>query len=148
MIDHQDAYHRIERAGIAPRPERAIPIWFGGMGPAPIRRAARIGDGFVFGTTHESALRLASRLRSELEGCGRSGSAFGCETLIGFGLGPEAWREALDRWRPAGLTHLSVRTMSTGTRWNREPDPGFTTPREHIAALERFGSEMPAPDEG
>jgi len=49
LLDHEDAFHRIDRASILPRPERPIPIWFGGMGKRPISRAARIGDGFTFG---------------------------------------------------------------------------------------------------
>jgi probable F420-dependent oxidoreductase len=147
VVEHEDTFHRIERAAIVPRPEQTIPIWFGGTGPASARRAARIGDGFIFGTTHESALETAAFLREEREAIGRGDSPFGCEALIGFGLGPGVWLEALDRWRAFGLTHLTVRTMSTGTRWNREPDPGFTKPQEHIASLERFIAEMPAPEE-
>ena len=142
LVDHTDPYHRIERASILPRPAEPIPIWFGGMGPRPIDRAARIGDGFIFGTAHESALGLAARLREALAREGREQSDFGCEALIGYGLGEDVWHRAIELWRPHGLTHLTVRTLSTGTRWNREPDPGLTTPQEHIAALERFIGEL------
>src|SRR5215831_12486410 len=41
--------HRIDRAGILPRPKRRIPIWLGGYSEAAFDRAARIGDGFLFG---------------------------------------------------------------------------------------------------
>ena len=142
VLDHEDPYHRIERAGILPRPVEPIPIWCGGMGLRPIRRAARIADGFTFGGTHESIRKRAHRLREELAARGRADAAFGCETVIGFGHGPDAWRSALERWQQVGLTHFSVRTMSTGSEWSREPDPGFTTPAEHIASLERFISEL------
>jgi probable F420-dependent oxidoreductase len=30
VVDHEDSDHRIERAGILPRPKRKIPIWLGG----------------------------------------------------------------------------------------------------------------------
>lgn len=146
LVDHEGPFHRIQRAAIVPRPTSPIPIWFGGMGSQPIRRAARIGDGFIFGTAHESALRWAAMLREALASEGRSEAGFGCEALIGYGLGPEAWHRAIELWEPYGLTHLSVRSMSTGTRWNREPDPGFNTPQEHIASLERFISELQSGD--
>ena len=47
-VDHEDADHRIDRAGILPRPKRPIPIWLGGFSDAAYDRAARIGDGFLF----------------------------------------------------------------------------------------------------
>ena len=86
--------------------------------------------------------KLAGQLQDELREQGRSAEGFGCEAVIGYGAGPAAWREALEAWEPVGLTHLSMRAMSTGTKLMGEPDPGFTSPAEHIAALERFMVEM------
>lgn len=142
VLDHEDDYHRIDRAGLLPRPAAPIPIWFGGMGSRPIRRAARLGDGFTFGGTHESIRARALLLREELVKQGRADAPFGCETQIGYGHGPEIWHKALARWEDVGLTHFSVRTMSTGSSWSREPDPGLTTVADHIAGLERFVSEL------
>jgi probable F420-dependent oxidoreductase len=48
-IDFDGAHHRIDRAGILPRPKN-IPIWMGGFSEVAVRRAARVGDGFLFGT--------------------------------------------------------------------------------------------------
>ena len=48
VVEHEDQDHRIDRAGILPRPKRSIPIWFGGFSEAAYDRAARIGDGFMF----------------------------------------------------------------------------------------------------
>ena len=48
VVDHEDSDHRIDRAGILPRPKRQIPIWLGGFSKAAFDRAARIGDGFLF----------------------------------------------------------------------------------------------------
>ena len=48
VVDHEDFDHRIDRAGILPRPKRKIPIWLGGFSEAAFDRAARIGDGFLF----------------------------------------------------------------------------------------------------
>lgn len=46
-VEANDAWHRIDRAGINPRPARPIPIWLGGMSEAAMRRAARLGDGWI-----------------------------------------------------------------------------------------------------
>src|SRR5947207_6619171 len=48
VVDHADSDHRIDRAGVLPRPKRQIPIWLGGFSEAAYDRAARIGDGFLF----------------------------------------------------------------------------------------------------
>ena len=47
-VDHTDPFHRVDRAGIKPRPARQIPIWFGGGSKVAMRRAAKVGDGFTF----------------------------------------------------------------------------------------------------
>jgi probable F420-dependent oxidoreductase len=138
LVELIDPFHRVDRASILPRPESPIPIWFGGMGARPLRRAARLGDGFIFGGTHRPIREAAARLREELERSGRADVPFGIETQLGFGLGEGAWQRAVELWGPLGLTHLSVRTMSTGAAWSAEPDPGFTRPGEHVAALEQF----------
>jgi probable F420-dependent oxidoreductase len=49
VVDFDGEFHRVDRAGIAPRPARRIPLWFGGGTLPAMRRAARLGDGFVFG---------------------------------------------------------------------------------------------------
>ena len=46
-ISYEGRWHRVTGAGINPRPERQIPIWFGGSHPAVLRRAARIMRGFL-----------------------------------------------------------------------------------------------------
>ena len=46
VVDHEDTDHRIDRAGILPRPQRQIPIWFGGFGASvQDRRNKRCGTG-------------------------------------------------------------------------------------------------------
>jgi len=47
VLDYTGKYHRIDQAGINPRPSKPVPIWFGGSAPALIRRCARLGDGWI-----------------------------------------------------------------------------------------------------
>ena len=49
LVDFTGRFDRVERAGTLPLPSRAIPIWLGGWGEIAFERAARLGDGFIFG---------------------------------------------------------------------------------------------------
>ena len=71
VVDYRGEFHRIDRAGILPRPARGtIPVWFGGGAKVALARAARTGDGFVFGSAGRAhsppgstAARAARRAR-------------------------------------------------------------------------------------
>jgi alkanesulfonate monooxygenase SsuD/methylene tetrahydromethanopterin reductase-like flavin-dependent oxidoreductase (luciferase family) len=43
----KDRWHRITAGGMNPRPQRQIPIWFGGLDDRQLRRAARLADGWI-----------------------------------------------------------------------------------------------------
>ena len=45
FVDVDTDLHRIDRAGINPRLDRPVPIWFGGFSKVQMDRCARIGDG-------------------------------------------------------------------------------------------------------
>jgi probable F420-dependent oxidoreductase len=67
VVDHEDADHRIDRAGILPRPKRPIPIWLGGFSEAAYDRAARIGDRDIAawreaGGSHISVVTMGANL--------------------------------------------------------------------------------------
>ena len=137
-IDFEGRYHRVERAGILPAPPAPIPIWFGGFTPPATKRAARIGDGFLFGAATRPMQALCESLWQELDAAGRPRAGFGVETVLSYSDGPAKWRAAAETWKKLGATHLSMRAMSTGAALMGETPPGFTTPREHVAALEPF----------
>ena len=137
-IDFDGRYHRVDRAGILPAPPAPIPIWFGGFTPPALRRAARLGDGFLFGAATRPMQVLCESLWKELDAAGRPRSGFGIEAVAAYGDGPDGWRSAAERWKQLGATHFSMRAMSTGAARVGEKAPGFTTPRQHIDALEPF----------
>ena len=49
VVDHEDSDHRIDRAGILPRPKRKIPIWLGGFSEAAFDRRPGSGTDSFFG---------------------------------------------------------------------------------------------------
>src|SRR5919107_1262662 len=67
VVEYEDSDHRIDRAGILPRPKRQIPIWLGGSSEVAFERAARIGDGFLFsGRTQTEAVQIKARIEAKL----------------------------------------------------------------------------------
>jgi probable F420-dependent oxidoreductase len=130
-IDFRGTWHRVDRAGINPRPSRRIPIWFGGGNEAVLRRAARLGDGWMPLAFHprDAAYPTVERLRGYLRGEGRDPDRFGVEGYAQIGAGgPDKWREHIAWWQDLGATHLSVRTMGLG----------FDSPSKHIDAIRRY----------
>ncbi len=129
VIDHEDSDHRIERAGILPRPGRQIPIWLGGSSEAAYERAARIGDGFIFsGRTQDEAVEIKAGIESRLAELGRGDEAFGFESIQQFSRGANQWPGDIAAWRDAGGSHVPVVTMGAN----------LATLDAHIAAIEQW----------
>jgi len=73
-------FWQLQDAAMEPKPFQKPhpPIWFGGAGPAALRRAVRLGDGF-FGAGSASAARFAEQVqlvRAALAAAGRTGEKF------------------------------------------------------------------------
>ena len=132
IVDFDGNWHRIDRAGLNPLPGRRIPIWFGGFSDPAFRRAARIGDGFVFGNGSPDARNTVETIRGYLEEEGRDPGSFGFEAMMNYGDGPENWAAEVERWRETGVDYVSMRTMNAG----------LESPRDHIEALERYWREV------
>lgn len=128
LVDYQGKYHRIERAGIKPLPTRQIPIWFGGFTDAAFERAARLGDGFIFGGSHEDSLAIVPKLRDMVAEQGRDPASFGIETMLNFQSGPDNWRREAEAWKEIGADYICMRGMSL------RGSEGMA-PQQHIDAL-------------
>lgn len=81
LVDFSGSWHRIDRAALAPRPLRKVPIWFGGFSQPAFRRAARLGDGFLVFTNPESTVRA---LRSNLDQLDRDPNTFGIDIAVSY----------------------------------------------------------------
>lgn len=139
VVDFDGRYHRVDRAGIAPRPKRRIPIWFGGFSAPALRRAARIGDGFYFANAGKQTVDTLAKLRSFVAAEGRDPAAFPTEFGALYSAGPARWERAFNRATENGVTHFSVNTMTATNAWaGIEGGEPLTTPRAHIDALETF----------
>jgi alkanesulfonate monooxygenase SsuD/methylene tetrahydromethanopterin reductase-like flavin-dependent oxidoreductase (luciferase family) len=117
-----------------------IPLWFGGGAEAALRRAARTGDGFVFGSVSSHTYQRAARLRALLAECGRDPDRFPMETMIDYSLGPGGWQQQASAWEESGGSILSIRTMSTGAAYHGVARVELPDPDSHIAALGEFAA--------
>lgn len=135
LVSFSGSWHTIPDAGLNPLPvQRPIPIWFGGTAAPALRRAARLGDGWMvnFRTPAEAAPAI-ELLNQYLAEAGRSRESFGIEARIPYGDGnPETWRVLLRDWKAAGATHFSINTMGAN----------FSSPSAHLNALRTFAQAI------
>jgi len=142
VVDFSGRFHRVDRAGILPRPHRDIPIWFGGFTPVAVRRAARTGDGILFGTSPSRMRKLQGLALEELAKAGRRPEEFGAEAVVDASDTPETWLRELALWRELGGTHLSLRAMDTGAEAVGVKRVGYRGLADYISALERFQAAL------
>ena len=90
-------FHEMRAVNIRPRPvQRPIPVWFGGASDAVLKRAARIGDGWMpIIPPDETAEARLAELDGLLKENGRDRSSFGLEAWIA------AKEEQPERWAAA-----------------------------------------------
>jgi probable F420-dependent oxidoreductase len=132
-------HHDIERAGILPRPPATIPIWFGGSAEAQLRRAVRLGDGFLCTRADERSQELVRRLRSYLAEAGRDPATFEIAGMLDWAHGPEACAEATAAWIEAGGTRLALRALDSLSARVGVPALGYRTVDQQLEALRTYG---------
>lgn len=132
VVDFRGKYHRIDRAGILPRPTQPIPLWLGGHQDVAHRRAARIADGFVFpGVNRVQATELVSRMRGYLAEYGRDPANFGFEGGVTIHADRNKWIPQLENWQKLGASHVVVRAMTRDGN-------ALASPADHIRMLEDY----------
>ena len=135
VITFEGRWERIEAAGINPLPvQRPIPLWIGGYAEATLRRVGEMGDGwFPWREPNETMRAAVSRIHGYAIAAGRDPARIGLEPQLNVGRGsPDEWRAFIAGWRDLGASHLCLSTMGNG----------FTTAREHLAALRRAAAEL------
>ncbi|MEX2615117.1 MAG: LLM class F420-dependent oxidoreductase [Alphaproteobacteria bacterium] len=143
VITYNGKWHSIPDAGLNPLPvQRPIPILFGGMADPVLRRAARLGDGWLpqFGgfeadgkTVNAAGRDYIQKMRGYIADAGRDPDAFQIDGRITLGnRKPEECAAEVEAWRELGATHISLNTMRAG----------LSTPDAHIDAMRRFKEEL------
>lgn len=124
----------LERVKFSPVPERPVPILIGGHGEPALKRAARLGDGWMHGGGDLSELpALLARLNELRREHGRDGTPFEIHAI------------SLDAYTPDGvkrLEELGVTDVIVGFRWPYHTGPDTQTLKEKLDALRRYADDV------
>jgi probable F420-dependent oxidoreductase len=84
-VDFEGAYYKATQLAMEPKPPQggAIPIWVGGDSPAALRRAGRLGDGWLAnGVITEQDVAAIATIKRHAEEAGRDPEALGFQAQI------------------------------------------------------------------
>ena len=137
LVTFEGRFDTVRHAGINPRPEREIPIWFGGMSSPVLRRCGRYGSGWIPRDqfpedperNRDDILWRLDRIRQHASEAGRDPDAIALSTRAAVTDGDlDAQLAIAQGWEDAGATHVSFNTMNAG----------LTSPQQHIDAITNF----------
>jgi probable F420-dependent oxidoreductase len=117
-------HHNIDDVGLAPMPvQRPIPIWLGGVAAPAMRRAARLGDGWMPFLSAQGAEDKIGAFREAVRAAGRDPASVPLENVVHLGTaggGPNRELEDvladIETWRKVGAAGACVYTMARGLR--------------------------------
>ncbi|MFV0495071.1 LLM class F420-dependent oxidoreductase [Mycobacterium sp.] len=127
-------HHTVTAAGLAPLPiQRPIPVWMGANSERAYERAGRLADGWFpmmgpgpgFERAREQVARAAAA-------AGRNAGDLGLEGRVSWSGDRDETAAAIDAWRAAGATHVSVNTMRAG----------LGSVDAHLAALQQVAADL------
>ena len=128
LITFNGNHHTVTDAGINPLPiKQDIPIWFGGMVNAVLKRVARMGDGWLpQGEPDSEFMKKYDLLKKYLVEEGREASDIGIEGRISLnGLSDNEIIQKVKDWESVGASHLSINTMNAN----------LSFPKGHMKAI-------------
>ena len=114
LVTFEGRFHKYNEVTIVPSPkQRSIPIWIGGSADSVIKRAAKIGDGWmpILSPDDEGKAAL-EKLYAYLEEFGRKREGFGIEAWMRFSEdNPGVWGATADEWRSLGADMVMLYPM-------------------------------------
>src|SRR5436305_488873 len=116
VLTFEGKFHTVEHASINPRPTRPIPIWFGGTATAAVKRAGRLGDGWMpLGGANEKSQAAIDVIAEERTAAGLSMDGFGIQAQAQYAGGDtDRWQSHASKWKAMGATHLAIATHNAG----------------------------------
>jgi probable F420-dependent oxidoreductase len=103
MVEHRGEFYRFERLEMSPAPTEPVPIYFGGVSEPALRRAARLGDGWISDIHSTEELRLlVAKLRGYRAEAGRAATPLAVLASANDAFNVDGYRRVED----AGVTHL------------------------------------------
>jgi len=132
FYEHQGEFYDIESIKMTPAPTEPIPILIGGHSDAALRRAARLGNGWMHAGGDDVELeRMMNRITEMRKEYGREEEPFENHVISLEGFTVDGARR---------LEDLGVTDLVVGFRNAYEPD--VTPLEEKLAALESFANDV------
>lgn len=135
MVEYHGKHYDFDRLQMSPAPSEPVPIYVGGLSKPALRRAARLGDGWISVMNSESELGALigelNRLRAEL---GRADDPFEIKVVCTDVFDPDGYRRLADN----GVTDLITMPWYL---YGGDMGPLATK----LSALERFADQVIAP---
>ncbi|MDP6829963.1 MAG: LLM class F420-dependent oxidoreductase [Alphaproteobacteria bacterium] len=137
LVDFKGQWHEMSDMGMNPLPiQRPIPIWFGAMADVAIRRAARIGDGWLMSprTKPDDVMKQKIEVfHQAARAVGRDPAELGIDaTVFAEDRGPNEWLSEAAAWREMGATSVTFRTSESG----------FTHIDQHLDAMRKLADAV------
>jgi probable F420-dependent oxidoreductase len=113
FVTFHGKFHTLVDVNQLPVPvQRPIPIWFGGSSDAVIKRAARLGDGWMPILSPENAEPKLAVLYEHLKSFGRDRASFGLEGWLRMDKpDPQLWGKAAEGWKRLGAKMVMMHPM-------------------------------------
>lgn len=139
-VEHHGEFYDFEALRMAPVPTQPIPLYVGGTSDAAMRRAARLGDGWIGNAyTEEQAEAELERLRGHLGDAGRSGDD-SFEVIIALLAPPKP--DIYKRWEDRGVSGMVCAPWMMAD----VSDERYRSPFDaRIAAIERYAERVIVP---
>jgi probable F420-dependent oxidoreductase len=138
VVEHHGTYYTVPNVSISPTPATPIPVYIGGDTDVAMRRAARIGDGWVGNAyTPDKADEMVSRMLKALSDEGRDPGGFEVVIALVARPTPAIFRE----WEEKGVTSFICAPWLTGDP--RSPELAPLQPK--LDAIKRFADEVISP---
>lgn len=125
LVTFDGRFHSMRSVNIVPPPvQRPIPIWLGGASEAAIKRAARLGDGWMPimapGAEAEATMKLFER---ELAANGRDRARVGIEVWMRLkDPSPASWIATTRAWQQLGVDMVMFYPMFRLERFDDQID--------------------------
>ena len=135
-VNFSGRWDEVEGAGLSPLPiQQPIPLWIGASGIPVQRIRTRIGrhaDGWFVLCSPEEFPGVNADIAAAARVAHREPAMIGAEAGVAV-VGPREaeWRQRVQGWREAGLTHLCLRTLG-----------GNLEPQQHIIKMREAYAEV------
>ncbi|GAA5054659.1 putative F420-dependent oxidoreductase [Thermocatellispora tengchongensis] len=141
QVEHSGTHYAFPPLSIAPTPSKPVPVYIGGDSEAALRRAARLGDGWIGNRiyTEEQLDQVLTSLRRHLKDHGRDEDALDIVAPLAVLPDPATYR----RFEDKGVTATLAAPWWLATPEERAAHPKGSLSLK-LATMERFAEEVVA----